>query len=416
MTEPKTYVAGVGMTKFTRHLDKTYKQLVHEAVSAALIDAGAEISDIGQAFSASSTIGFLQDQIMVPGQIALRDMGFEGIPVFNVENACASGSSALHLAKMTVASGESDIAMALGFEKMNVPDKAKMFAVFDSGWDVSCADENRDRLLAMGKGVEPPEGTMSKKPYSVFMDVYAAFARQHMKKYGTTQRQIAAISAKNHQHSVLNPLSQYQDSYTIEEVLKAPPIAYPLTLPMCAPISDGAAAAIVCNEVGLRKLGNKSRAVRVRATVVQTGSNRDMNDNQNHLTAIAARKLYNKASIAPKDVDVVEVHDATAMGELIQVENLQLSPFGEGGFAAERGDFSIGGRVPVNPSGGLESKGHPISATGLGQLYELVTQLRGEAGARQVEGARIAVHENGGGLYGYEEAVAVLGIYEKAGG
>ena len=189
---------------------------------------------------------------------------------------------------------------------------------------------------------------------------------------------------------------------------------------MCISTANGtvsriaAAAVLVCSEAGLKKLnGSASRAVKVLSSVVQTGSSRDPEDFENHITAIAARKLYERAGVSPNEVDVAEVHDATAMGEIIQAENLQLVPFGEAGPAAERGDFTLGGRVPINPSGGLESKGHPIGATGLGQIHELVTQLRGEAGQRQVEGARIALQENGGGLYGIEEAVAVLNLFAR---
>jgi acetyl-CoA acetyltransferase len=341
-------------------------------------------------------------------------MGFEGIPMYNLENACASGSSAFNLAAQALRAGDQDIVLAVGAEKMFIEDKARMFGVFDSGWDIETLEQNRDNLLALGQGVEVPEGTTSPRPYSVFMDVYAAFCRQHMRNFGTTQRQIAAVCAKNHQHSVHNANAQFQNAYTVEEVLAAPPITYPLTLPMCAPISDGSAAAILCNEAGLKKLGGDSnRAIRVLASIVQTGSGRDPADYNNHITAVAARKMYEKAGVGPQEVDVVEVHDATAMGEIIQAENLQLVPFGEAGPAAERGDFTIGGRVPINPSGGLESRGHPISATGLAQIHELVTQLRGEAGARQVEGAKVAVQENGGGLYGYEEAVAVLNMFAR---
>jgi acetyl-CoA acetyltransferase len=336
-------------------------------------------------------------------------MGFEGIPMFNVENACASGSSAFNLAVQALKAGEQDVVLAVGTEKMYIDDKARMFGVFDSGWDVETVENNQADLLALGEGVEVPAGTTSDKPFSVFMEVYAAFCRQHMRTFGTTQEQIAAVCAKNHQHSVHNPNAQFRNTYTVEEVLAAPPITYPLTLPMCAPISDGSAAVILCTEAGLQKLNaDKSRAIKVLASVVQTGSNRDASDYQNHITAVAARKVYENSGVSPADVDVVEVHDATAMGEILQAENLQLVDFGGAGPAAARGEFSIGGRVPINPSGGLESRGHPISATGLAQIHELVTQLRGEAGARQVDGARIALQENGGGLYGYEEAVAVI--------
>lgn len=408
------YIAGVGMTKFARHLARSYQDLTREAVELALSDAGAEKCDVKQAYFGSCVIGFMQEQHMIPGQVALRTMGFEGIPIFNVEGACASATSAMHLAAQAIRAGDCDIAIAVGTEKMNSPDKAKMFAAFDSAWDVTTVGDNRDVLVKMGEGITPPEGSQSPKPYSMFMDVYAGFCRQHMKTFGTTQRQIAAVSAKNHTHSVHNPLSQYQVPYTIDEVMAAAPITYPLTLPMCAPISDGSAAAILCNAAGLKRLkGDASRAVRLLSSVVRSGTNRDAGDYKNHVTALAAAEAYEKAGVSPSDVSLAEVHDATAMGEIIQAENLQLVPFGEAGPAAENGEFTVGGRVPINTSGGLESKGHPIGATGLGQVHELVTQLRGEAGARQVEGAKIAIQENGGGIFGVEEATAVINILAK---
>jgi acetyl-CoA acetyltransferase len=246
------------------------------------------------------------------------------------------------------------------------------------------------------------------------MDVYAAFSRAHMKRFGTTQRQIAAVSAKNHRHSVHNPLSQYRVAYTVEEVLAAPPITYPFTLPMCSPVSDGAAAAILCTADALKRLNiDPKRAIRVLASVVQSGTDRSPDDIEQHVTVQASRRAYELAGVGPKDVSVAEVHDATAMGEIVQIENLGFCDFGDGGPFSERGETSIGGRIPVNPSGGLESKGHPVGATGLGQVHELVTQLRGEAGPRQVDNARIAVAENGGGLYGIEEAVACITILAR---
>ena len=344
----------------------------------------------------------------------MRRMGLQDIPIFTVENACASGSSALHLAAQALRAGSCEIALAVGAEKMNIPDKARMFAVFDSGWDVQSVDANKESLLDLGRGIEPPPNTTSTKPYSVFMDVYAAFCRDHMRRWGTTQRQIAAVSAKNHQHSVHNPLSQYRQAYTIDEVLAAPAISYPLTLPMCSPISDGAASVVLCTDEGLRRLGlGRSRLVRLRASIVQTGVDRTADQPEDYVSARAARRAYEQAGIDPADVHIAEVHDATAMGELLNAEALMLVARGESGPAAERGEFSIGGRIPINTSGGLESKGHPIGATGLGQVYELVTQLRGEAGARQVANARIAIQENGGGLIGIEEAVSAVNIFER---
>jgi acetyl-CoA acetyltransferase len=409
------YVVGVGMTPFGRLLDTDIKTMTRQAVDAALSDAGIDgqkgAEAIGAAFFANASQGHMEGQHMIRGQIALRSMGIGQIPVFNIENACASGSAALNLAIAHLKAGECDVALAVGAEKMFSRNRDRMFAVFDSAWDVSCDAEIRDRLIEFGKGVEPPPGTMSEKPYSVFMDVYAAFSRYHMARFGTTQQQIAAVSAKNHRHSVENPLSQYRVAYSVDEVMAAPPIAYPLTLPMCSPVSDGAAATIVATESGLKQMGvDPARAIRVLASVVQTGSDRDPDDVERHCTALAAARAYEKAGVGPRDISVAEVHDATAMGEIIQIENLGFCDFGDGGAISARGETSIGGRIPVNPSGGLESKGHPVGATGLAQVHELVTQLRGQAGRRQVEGARVALAENGGGLHGIEEAVACVTI------
>jgi acetyl-CoA acetyltransferase len=402
------------MTSFGRLLERTIYDMTSEAVGLALEDAGCGTADIGTAFYATLTNGQLQGQTAIPGPIAMRRAGIEGIPVFTVENACAAGSSAFNLATMALRAGICDIALAVGAEKMNIADKARMFATFDGGWDVSTVEANKATLLAIGDGVVSPPGTVSEKPYSVFMDVYAAFCRHHMKTYGTTQRQIAAVAAKNHQHSVHNPLAQFQQSFSVDQVLASPPITYPLTTLMCSPISDGAAATVLCTGEGLKRLtGAGRRAVRVLSSVVQTGSTRRIDEPHKVVAHLAARKAYEQAGVGPGDVDVAEVHDATAMGEILNAESLMLAPLGDGGCAAERGEFTIGGRIPINPSGGLESKGHPIGATGLGQIHELVTQLRGEAGSRQVAGARIAIQENGGGLYGIEEAVVAVSIFAR---
>lgn len=408
------YIVGVGMTPFGRHIQRSIEHMCGEALDIALQDAGCEKSAIATAFYSGTTQGPLQGQSFVPGQVYLNKIGIQGIPVFNIENGCAAGSSSFHLAVQMLKSGSCDVALAIGAEKMNIADKSKMFSVFDGGWDVSEPEANLAKLLAPAKDFAVPDGHESDRPYSVFMSIYAAFCRAHMDKYGTTQRQIASVSAKNHTHSVHNPLSQFQQAYSVDEVLNAPPITYPLTLPMCAPISDGAAAVIVCNEDGLKRIGaDKSRAIKVLASVVRSTTDRPYSKPELHCAHLCALEAYEQADVGPEDMDVSEVHDATAMGEILHAENLGLVSFGEGGPAAERGDFSIGGKIPINTSGGLESKGHPIGATGLGQIYELVTQLRGEAGARQVEGARHAVHENSGGLVGLEEAAVAVNIFSK---
>ena len=408
------YIAGIAMTVFGRHHDRTLADLAGEALNGAVLDANCRKADIGSAFYAGMTNGPLQGQLAIPGQVVFSKIGLQGIPMFNVENACASGSSAFNLAVQSLRAGSTDVALAIGAEKMNIPDKMKAFAVFDAGWDITRAEQNYETLMTMGEGIEVPQGSESDRPYSKFMAIYAAMCRYHMKNYGTTQRQIAAVSAKNHVHSVHNPFSQFRQPFSVDEILGAPPITYPLTLPMCAPLSDGAAAAIVCTGDGLERIGaDKSRAIKVGASVIRSFTDRPMDKPELGVSHLAAKEAYEIVGLGPEDMDVAEVHDASAMGEIVQAENLGFVNFGEGGPAAERGDFTLGGRIPINTSGGLESKGHPLGATGIGQLYELVTQLREEAGARQVAGARHAIQENGGGMQGVEEAVVAIHILSR---
>lgn len=408
------YVVGVGMTRFGKFLDRSVKDLTRDAVEAALADAGVAKEVIGAAFFANASQSAMEGQYMVPGEIALRPMGFSEIPIVNVENACASASTAFQLAWTHLKAGQSDVALAVGAEKMYSVDKAKTFAVFNGAWDVHEVEQLTGRLIELGRGVEPPPGRqLDNQQRSVFMDVYASLAKFHMKNFGMTERQLATVAAKNHRHSTLNPLSQYRDDMTIEEVLAARTISWPLTLPMCAPISDGAAAAILVREEALDRF-DKRRAVKVCATVLASGSDRRPEELGKHICRRAARRAYEIAGVAPEDMSVAEVHDASAFAEILQSENLGFCGLGEGGALAESGATALGGRIPINPSGGLESKGHPIGATGLGQIYELVTQLRGEAGPRQVEGARFAIAENGGGFHGWEEAAAVITILGRA--
>ncbi len=335
------YVAGIAMTVFGRHLERSLHDLADEALQGALKDAGCAAGDIGVAYYAGMTNGPLQGQISIPGQVVFSKIGIEGIPIYNVENACASGSSAFNLAVQSLKAGTTDVALALGAEKMNIPDKVKAFAIFEGGWDVSRVEENYATLVSMGEGITPPPGSESDRPYSKFMAIYAAFCRWHMKTYGTTQRQIAAVCAKNHQHSVHNPYSQFRKPFTIDEVLAAPPITYPITLPMCAPLSDGAAAAILCTEEGLKRIGaDQRRCIKVAASVIRSFTHRRLDEPEKHVSRLAALQAYEIAGLGPDDMDVAEVHDASAMGEIIQAENLGLAPLGGGGPAAERGDFT----------------------------------------------------------------------------
>lgn len=412
MPDKAVYIVGVGMTRFGIDLMRTVKELTRQAVEAALADANCAASQIEAAWFANTSQGMLEGQHMIRGQVALRPLGFTGIPITNVENACASASTALFEAVNYLKAGAADIVLAVGAEKLSHADRARSLAVFDAGWDVALTDESRAALLALG-GMDEAQLPPPAERRSVFMDIYAAFARQHMRLYGSTARQFAAVSAKNHAHSVHNERAQFRRSYSVEEVLADRPIAWPLTLPMCAPVSDGAAAAILCTEQGLARLGGASRAVRLRTCVLGTSIDRAPDDLDRHIGRITALKAYEAASLGPEDICVAEVHDATAVGEVIQVENLGLAARGLGGEAALTGQTALGGRIPVNPSGGLESKGHPIGATGLAQIFELVSQLRGEAGQRQVCRANVAIAENGGGLWGVEEAVCAISILSR---
>ena len=237
-------------------------------------------------------------------------------------------------------------------------------------------------------------------------------ARWHMDRFGSTQKQLAVICAKNHFHASLNPMAQYQQDMTVEQVLADRLVAYPLTRAMCAPVGDGAAAAIVCSERFLKKLAG-ARPVRIRASVMGQGSDRDLDGED--IGERLVREAYRAAGVGPEDISLAELHDATAYGELHQTEAMGFCPVGGGGPYAESGATRLGGARPINTSGGLECRGHPIGASGLAQIYELVTQLRGEAGPRQVEKARIALSENGGGNIGVEEAAMCIHILEKAG-
>lgn len=407
MSDKSIFIVGVSMTPFGIDLSRSLKELTREAVEGALRDAGCLIGQIEAAWFANTSQGILEGQHMIRGQAALRPLGFAGIPTINVENACASASTALFEAANYLKAGAADIVLAVGAEKLSDVDRTRSLSVFDAGWDVAVTDESRRRLLALG-GMDDSTLPPPAERRSVFMDIYAAFARQHMRLYGSTIEQLAAVAAKNHQHSVRNERAQFRRPYTVREVLKDRRIVWPLTLPMCAPVTDGAAAAVLCTETGLKRLGSTNRAIRLRACILGTSVERGEDDLDRHIGRLTALKAYEAGSIGPEDIGVAEVHDATAIGEVIQVENLGLIERGLGGEAAVRGETSLGGRVPVNPSGGLESKGHPIGATGLAQIFELVTQLRSEAGPRQVEHTRVAVAENGGGLWGVEEAVCVV--------
>lgn len=408
------YVYGSGMIKFGKYLDRSIKKLTGEVLETVLKDCSLERKDLEAAWFSNCFWGLSDYQHCIRGQVALSANGVDRIPITNVENACASGSSALHGAWTAVKAGLYDCALAIGVEKVYNEDRKKMMQSFVAGTDVEVSIQLINQLkkeetaLKQNPGQKKADTKEKKGSHSVFMDFYAAGARRHMKTYGTTQRQIATIAAKAHNNSTLNPLAQYTFPLTVEQVIEDYEVAYPLTRSMCAPTGDGAAAVIVCSEKFLKQHPS-SRAALIRASILSAGSW----DKEDSICARASRAAYEMAGLGPKDIDVVEVHDATAYGELHQIEQMGFCSIGEGGPFADSGATALDGTIPVNPSGGLISRGHPIGASGLAQVYELVTHLRGEAGKRQVHNPRIAMAENGGGTIGEGEAAMCIHILEK---
>jgi acetyl-CoA acyltransferase len=421
------YIAGAGMTAFGKFMDSSVRKLAEEATAEALRDAQATPGDIEMAFFSNATAGILTGQEMIRGQVALRNTGVLGVPIVNVENACASASSAFFLAHMAVASGQVDIALAIGSEKLTHPDKMRTFAAIGTAVDLDNLAGARDALtrtlLGMGSSAGPdagsplpvgaevvPETKSDGGGKSPFMDVYAGMTRHYMEQSGATPEDFARIAVKNQGNGKLNPKAQYGGDITVDEVLASRQISGPLTLLMCSPIGDGSAAIVLCSEEAARRLGVET--VRVRATTLVSG--RDRTPDEPGAVERAVAKAYDMAGVGPEDLDVLEVHDAAAPAELMIYEELGLCGPGEGPKLLASGETALGGRVPVNPSGGLLAKGHPIGATGCAQLVELVDQLRGRCGARQVDGAQVALAENGGGFLGTDPAAIVITVLSRS--
>jgi acetyl-CoA acetyltransferase len=402
-------IIGAGMTKFGKFLDTSMKDLAREAVDGALTSAGMDKSRLNAAVVGNATAGLITGQEMIRGQVVLREMGIGGIPIINTENACASSSTAFHVAWTYVASGMYDVALAVGMEKLYHEDKTRSFKAIGAAVDVEWVAQMQAAASAAKEAKENgqnnpdvAEGAGEKR--SMFMDFYAAFARHHMERYGTTKEQFARVAVKNHYHGSLNPHAQYREVYTLEDVLTSPPVAEPLTRLMCSPIGDGAAAAVLVSPEIARQMSSKP--VWVKASVLNSGFDRQPGEDD--VTTTTAKKAYEMAGVGPEDLNVLEVHDASAPAELVLYEELGLCAPGEGGALIDSKATYVDGPKPVNPSGGLISKGHPIGATGVAQIYEIFTQLRGEAGDRQVKDPKVGMTENGGGMVkGDPAAVAV---------
>ena len=401
-------VAGVGMTPFGKHLDRGLQSLAQQAIGEALADAGIAMGDIQAAWAGTAAAGIITGQVCIAGQTILRGMGVGGIPVVNVENACATASTAFQQACTMVTLGAYDVVLAFGVEKLHHADKSRTMQIFSGSIDterpLALLDYLTDDLSADEIAAAP------KSTRSLFMDIYARMTRGYMAASGAEARHFAMVSAKNSRHGSLNPNAQFRTVMSAEEVLAARLIAAPLTLPMCSSIADGASAAVIVSPRAARRLGI---AAPVHVLASMLGSGADTGERSTSSVETIGRETLELAGVTPRDLDCVETHDATSPAELMQYEALGLCEKGGGPALIESGATAIGGRIPVNMSGGLVRKGHPIGATGLGQIYELVQQLRGRAGARQVADASVALAENGGGFIDREEAAIVITVLAR---
>jgi sterol carrier protein 2 len=390
------FVIGVGMTKFEKpgSKDWDYPDMAKEAGSKALADAGISYDQVEQA-----AVGYCYGDSTC-GQRAVYQLGLTGIPVYNVNNNCATGSTALFMGKQFVEGGLADCVLALGFERM------------EKG---SLGVKYQDRTNPMDKQFEVMVQLRNFAPAPPAPQFFGNAGREHMERYGTTKEQFARIGWKNHKHSVNNPYSQFQDEYSLEQILNAPVVYEPLTKLQCCPTSDGAGAAILASEDFVRRHNLQGKAVEILGMAMTTDFKSTFDEKSciklvgSDMTRKAAAKVYEQSGFGPENIDVVELHDCFSCNEMITYEALGLCPEGKGGDLIESGAVTYGGKWVVNPSGGLISKGHPLGATGLAQCAELNWQLRGEADKRQVAGARIALQHNLG-LGG----AAVVAMYRKA--
>jgi acetyl-CoA acyltransferase len=411
------HIVGTGMTPFGFAPESTVRSLATAAVDEALADAGVAVSDVDIVVFANAGEGVLTGQEMIRGQVVFHRYGFGGIPIINVENACASASTALQVACMAVETGIAGVAVAVGAEKLTNPDKRRTMAVFSAAVDFddmpALRDQVRRDLLGIGdEAGEGGDGAGAGAAQSALMDVYAATSRRFFERGGGSATDAAAVAVKNRAHAAFNRRAQFRERVTVEQVLGSRMIADPLRLLMCSPVADGAAAVVVCPEARARPRGGP--AVRVDACVLRSGGSGDIEDIEaNGVVRRAAAAAYEAAGVAPSDLDVVEVHDAAAPAELWTYEQLGLCEAGGAPALLADGVTRLGGRCPVNPSGGLLSRGHPVGATGLAQVVELADQLRSRCGPRQVDGAGLALAQNSGGHLSGEEAVAVVTILSR---
>jgi len=381
----ETYILGVSMTRFGKFLEKSLKDLAYEPVWNVIRESNIDPHDIDIAFVGNAYAGLITGQESIRGQVMLREAGITRIPIINVENACTSGSTAFYLAHLAVASGQSELALALGVEKLFCDDTGKSLKALGTSSDMDI------------------EGRMG----ILFAGIYSMRVRAHMERYGLTREQFAKVAVKNHDHGALNPHAQYRNRVTLEEVLNSRMIADPITLLMTCPMGDGGAAVLIGTKEMALRMGK--RPVRVGSTVL--GSFGFTRKEEPSIAARVSIKAYQEAGVFPRDIQVAEVHDAVSPVELFLYEELGFCRPGESGRMIDEGVTWLGGKLPVNTSGGLTAKGHPAGATGLAQVAEIVWQIRGEAGERQINPIpNIGLVENGGGNVAGETAVVAVHI------
>ncbi len=402
-------IVGVGMIKFDKYPEKGIKDLVRESVEDAIKDAGIDSKKIDAAYVGTAAPGIMTGQEQIKAQVTLSAMGIDTIPMYNIENACASSSSALHLAWTAVGAGLYDCVLVVGFEKLYDADKMKSFMALGTAVDV----ENVGKYLADFEAKQKSNVKIlsedSGKSKSIFMDMYAYYTRLYTDKFGLTQEHFGKLSVKGHKNGSLNPHAMYQKEMSLEEVLNSGDVAFPLTRAMCSPVCDGSAAVIVCSKEKAAQF--TTMPVWIEGSVI--GSGKISDEIGDTLTKRLGPRLYEAAGIGPEDIDVIEVHDATTPSEIITLIELGIVKGEDSPEWIDNGYLEIDGKMPSNTSGGLVTKGHPIGATGLGQVHEIVQQLRGTAGKRQVKDAKIGMTHNGGGILGVDAAAMALHILKK---
>lgn len=411
MTE--IFIAGVSMTRFAPQPDESVKSLSAQSVRQCLVDAGAEATQVGAVYFSNAVHRVIENQAVISGQIALQGTGLEGLPMVNVENGSASAGTAFWLARKHLLAGRAELVLAVGTAKTvfeNTTLSEVTYEAIKPNLPVKYMDSIREYLRASGQQCEFNENA-AEYPHPIHLN--ALLCRAHMLRFGTTQRQLAVIACKSHANSILNSKCRQHSLISLEECLEAPSLTYPFTAPMLKGSNDGSAAALLATANGLKRLKGSNKAIRVDSCILTSGKPHNWDDFDSHLVSRATSRAYAQAGIGPEDVDIAEIHDETPFTEVLMAELLGFCETGRGGPFAESGASMLNGRLPINPSGGLLSKGHPVGATGLGQIYELVTQLRQKAGHRQVEYAKVAVQVNGGGILDTEEGAAVVTVLSR---